>query len=191
MFGVFYAVGKLLGFIKDTITDDITDSLDRQNRKINDVAYVGKHGLTSYQTGHTLSFVNQHTYIDDKTLKTVKVPLSEKDIQEEKTNKEEAIKNGYGVYKCCDYYLPDNVKGHVYKSVDNDRLYVQRKIKNALTNKNRFRGSYYISIMPDNFGHVERNWKGEPISGSDLILKDYYFTLEWSLWKDDNYIWEV
>jgi len=194
MFGVFYAIGKLLGFIKDTIVDDVTDSLDRQNRKINDIAYVSDKGLTSYATGHTLSFINSHIYKDDKTLKIVKVPLSEKDIEKEKSNREEAIQNGYKVYRCCDYYLPDDkTVGSVYKSIDNDRLYVERQIKNSLLNKHepKINGFYLISIMPDNYGYVERNYKGELISGNDLILKDHYFNLKYSFFKDDEYIWKV
>lgn len=191
MFGVFYVIAKLFGYTKDAVVDNMTDYEDRQNRKINDVAYVGKNGLQSYATGHSLTFVNSHTYQDNKTLKTIKVPLSEKDIEKERANRDTAINNGRRVYKCCDYYLPDNVKGFVYKNLDNDRLYVQRKIKSSLTNSFKINNTYYISIMPDNFGHIERDWKGNMISGDDLQLKDYVFRLDSDFWKDDNYIWRV
>lgn len=192
MFEVFYSIGKLFKFIKDTVVDNIVDCQDRQDRRINDIAYVGKDGLQSYETGHSLSFINSHIYLDNKTMKTVKVPLSKEDIEKEQNNKAEAIQKGYGVYKCCDYYLPDNVIGYVYKGVEDDRLYVLRNIKNSLTNKNyRVNSKYYISIMPDNFGHVERDWKGNKISGNDLKLKDYIFKLDQTFWNDDNYIWRI
>lgn len=192
MYGVIHVVAKLFGFIKDTIVDSYNDYHDRNNYKADEVAYVGKDGLRSYSTGHKLTCVDSHTYIDNSTLRTIKVPLSQLDIQREKDSKKKAIEKGYEVYRCCSYYLPDKVKGTVYKSVSDDRLYVRRKIKNTLNNnKHKINGLYYISIMPDNFGYVERGFKGKLLNKEEKFLKDFRLNLEYNAWQNEDFKWEV
>ncbi len=195
MIGTIALLLSILGSIKNFLKGSIEENYNREYEKIDDIAYVGNKGLTDRRTGHSLSVVNKYTYYDFKSRKYIKKgTIDPADIKEDEINKQRAIKINSNIYPCSTFYLPGGVRGRVYKSVDKDRLYTRRKIHSNyfLSNEDGYIfDEYYISLSPENYGHVELGSRGKELTEKEKKLTKYVLDLTTVRTKNDEYEWWV
>lgn len=195
MFETIVLLTSVFSSIKNFIKEALEDNYDREYRKVDDIAYIGNKGLTDNRTGHTLSVVNKYTYYDFKSKKYIKKEtIDPADIKKDEINKQRAIKYNSNIYPCSIFYLPGGVRGHTYKSVDKDRLYTRRKIRSNYFRYNEdgyIFDEYYISLSPENYGHVELGSRGKELTEKEKKLTEYVFDLTTVRTKNNEYEWWV
>lgn len=189
MLACFYIIYSALKSVKESISKSFEDIKDREHYKVDDVAYVGDGGLRDYQTGHSLQFINKHTYKDIKTGEYIKKNLSASDVELEKRNKERATQNHSNIYVCSDYYLPINAVGTIYKTIDTNRIYLKRHILSHNSSSDKINGNYYISLNSDTYGQIELGVLGKPLKPNEEKLKLLKIDIKHSQGWNNEYSW--
>ena len=193
MLGIIYAVGWLFGVIKSTIKDVVEDTYGRTHRRIGDRFYVNGTKLMDMETGHQVYGYGDHKYYDFSTGEYFRTPPNADDIKKEEENKVTAKQWGFSVYRISNARLPANVEGVAYKDFNNGRLYISRKIyqRGSLMKYPKYiKGTFLISLNPDNYGKVERHFGGrelEPMYAE--AFKHLYIDPTKSSWCNDEFGW--
>lgn len=193
MLGIVYAIGWLCGIIKDTVQETIDDVRGRQHRKINNRFYISGTKTMDTVTGHQVSGYGDHKYYDFSTGEFFRTSITAQDIKEEEGNKAEARRWGFSTYRISSARLPANVNGIGYKDFNNERIYVSRYIyqtSKIFKYPKYIKGTFLVSINPDNYGRVERHFGGktlEPLYAE--AFKNLYIDVTKDSWNNEDFGW--